>query len=95
MQHLFLCHPKAIWADLDLFGGEVLGPSEDIALGDPLTRQLVDLNHASKGDEPHQGVWWQQTQGHLEGLLQGLEVLFFQARVHDVQKDERGRGSAL
>lgn len=86
---------KVIWTYLDLFGGEVLGAPKDIALGNPLACQLMDLDHAAESDEAHQGIWWQQTQGHLEGLLQGLEVLFFQACVHDIQKDEWGRGSAL
>lgn len=44
------------WTDLDLFGGEVLGAPEDVALGDPLTAELMNLNHASECDEAHQRV---------------------------------------
>lgn len=62
---------------LDLFGGEVLGAPEHIALGDPLAAELVHLNHASERDEAHEGVGRQQAEGHLQRLLEGLEVLFF------------------
>lgn len=80
---------------LDLFGGEVLGAPEHVALGDPLTAELMDLNHASECDEAHQGIGWQQAEGHLQGLFEGLEVLFFQTRVHHIQEDQRGCGSSL
>src|SRR4029434_8664940 len=36
---------------LDLFGGELLGAAEDVALGDALAAQLVHLHHAAEGDE--------------------------------------------
>lgn len=81
--------------DLDLLGGEVLGAPEHVALGDPLTAELMDLNHASESDEADQGVGRQQAERHLKGLLQGLQVLFFQTRVHNVKEDQRGGGSAL
>lgn len=55
----------------------------------------MDLHHASEGDEAYQGVGGQQGQGHLQGLLQGLQVLLLQTRVHHVQEDERVRGAAL
>ncbi|TNN63983.1 hypothetical protein EYF80_025825 [Liparis tanakae] len=74
--------PRCFKTDLDLFGGEVLGAPEHVALGDPLTAELVDLHHASESDEADQGVGRQQAEGHLEGLLQGLEVLFLQTCVH-------------
>lgn len=38
---------------LYLFGGEVLGASEYVALGDTLTAELVNLDHTSKCDEAH------------------------------------------
>lgn len=62
---------------LDLFGGEVLGAPEHIALGDPLAAELVHLNHTSERDEAHEGVGRQQAEGHLQRLFEGLEVLFF------------------
>lgn len=80
---------------LDLFGGEVLGAPEHVALGDALAAELVNLNHASKCDEANQGVGRQQAKGHLQGLFEGLEVLFFQACVHHIQEDQRSRWSTL
>lgn len=80
---------------LDLFGAQVLGAPEHEALGDPFAAELVNLNHASECDEPHQSVGWEQAEGHLQGLPEGLEVLFFQACVHHVQKDERGGRTTL
>lgn len=80
---------------LDLFGGEVLGAPEHVALGDALAAELVNLDHASKCDEAHQGVGRQQAEGHLQGLFEGLEVLFFQTRVHHIQEDQRCRWSTL
>lgn len=55
----------------------------------------MNLNHASERDEAHQRVGGQQAEGHLQGLPEGLQVLFFQAGVHHIQKDERGGGAAL
>lgn len=73
---------------LQLLSVQVLCAPEDVTLGDPLTAQLVDLNHASKGDESHQSGGGQQRQGHLQGLFQSLQVLVLHAGVHHVQKDE-------
>ncbi|PWA29785.1 hypothetical protein CCH79_00007763, partial [Gambusia affinis] len=67
----------------------VLCAPEDVTLGDPLTAQLVDLHHASKGDESHQSGGGQQGQGHLQRLFQSLQVLVLHAGVHHVQEDER------
>lgn len=54
------------WVHLDLFGGELLGPTEDVALGDALAAELVHLDHAAESDEAHQGVGRQQAERHLE-----------------------------
>lgn len=99
--HRFICliqqsHPHACASThLYLFGGEVFGAPEHVALGDALAAELMNLNHASECDEAHQGVGWQQAKGHLQGLLEGLEVLFFQTCVHHIQEDQRGRWSTL
>lgn len=82
-------------AHLDLLGVQVFGSPEHEALGHPFAAELVDLNHASERDEAHQRVGREQAEGHLQGLPEGLEVLFFQARVHHIQEDERGGGAAL
>lgn len=81
--------------NLDLFGGEVFGAPEHIALGNPLTTELMNLNHAPKCNEAHQGIGRQQAERHLQGLFEGLEVLFFQTSVHHIQEDQRGWGSTL
>lgn len=80
---------------LDLFGGEILGAPEYIALGDALTAELMYLNHPSKRYEAHQCIRRQEAEGHLQGLLQCLKVLFFQTCVHHIKKDQRRRGSTL
>ena len=80
---------------LQLLGVQVLGPSEHVALGDPLTAELVDLDHASEGDESDQRGGGQQRQGHLQRLLQSLQVLVLHAGVHHVQEDQRHLGTAL
>lgn len=80
---------------LDLFGGQVLGASEHITLGNAFTAELVNLDHASKCDQAHQGVGRQEAEGHLEGLFQGLKVLLFQTGVHHIEEDQRGWRSTL
>lgn len=87
--HPFFC------AYLYLFGREVLGAPEHVALSDALAAQLVDLDHAAKCDEAHQGVGWQQAEGHLQRLLQGLQVLLFQTGVHHIEEYQRSRRAAL
>lgn len=87
-------HPGLV-TYLDLFGREVLGASEHVALGDALAAQLVHLDHAAERDEAHQGVGRQQAEGHLQRLLQGLQVLLFQTGVHHIEEDQWSRRSAL
>ncbi len=67
---------------LHSFSGIVLRASEDEALSDTLTPQLVNLDHPAEGDQTHQCVGRQETQRHLlEGesnilnlyLLEGWE----------------------
>lgn len=88
--------PKAFgWTYLYLFGGKVLGASEHIALSNPLAAQLMNLNHAAKCDEAHKSVGGQQTEGHLERLLESLEIFFFQTCVHHIQEDERSCRTTL
>jgi len=55
--------------DLDLFGREVLGSTEHIALGAALTAQLMHLHHLAKCNETNESVRRQQTERHLEGFL--------------------------
>lgn len=74
---------------LQLLGVEVLGPPEDVALGDPLTAELMYLNHPAEGDESNQSSGRQQRQGHLQRLFQSLQVLVLHAGVHHIQKDQR------
>lgn len=81
--------------DLYLFGRELFCAAEDVALGDTFAAQLMDLNHAAEGDETHQGVGRQETQRHLKGFFQGLEVFLLQTCVHHIQEDERGWRSTL
>lgn len=82
-------------AHLYLLGCQVLGAPEHVALGNPFTAQLMNLDHPAKSDEPHQGIRRQQAQGHLQGLLQGLQILLFQARVHNIQEDQRRLWTSL
>lgn len=80
---------------LQLLGTQVLGAPENVALGDALAAQLVDLHHAAEGDETHQGRGGQERQRHLQGLLQGLQVLVLHAGVHHVEEDQRHLGTTL
>lgn len=80
---------------LQLLGVQILGAPEDIALGDALTAELVNLNHPPKGDQSHQSGRGQQRQGHLQGLLQGLQVLILHTGVHHIQEDQRHLGTTL
>ena len=64
---------------LDLFGCQVFGSPEYVALGAAFTSQLMDLNHFTVSYQPNKCVWWQQAQGHLQRFLQHkhkLQVLF-------------------
>lgn len=80
---------------LQLLGIQVLSPPEDIALGDPLTAQLVNLNHPAEGDESDQSGGRQQGKGHLQRLLEGLEVLILHTGVHHIQEDQWHLGTPL
>lgn len=55
----------------------------------------MNLHHPPKRDQTHQSIWGKETQGHLQGLLEGLQVIFFEARVHHIEEDQRGLGTSL
>lgn len=57
---------------LKLFSAEIFGASEDVALGDAFTAQLVNLDHPSKCNEAYQGGGRQQAERHLKRLFQRL-----------------------
>lgn len=92
-----LCFTNIILSltNLDLFRGEIFGAPEDVALSNPLTAKLVNLDHTSKCYKTHKSVGWQQAQGHLKRFLEGLEIFFFQTCVHNIQKDQRGCSPTL
>lgn len=46
---------------LYLLSCQVLCAPKDVALGNPFTAQLVNLDHSAKSDKPHQSVGRQQT----------------------------------
>lgn len=73
---------------LYLLSCQVLCAPKHVALGNPFTAQLMNLDHSAKSDKPHQSIRRQQAQGHLEGLLQCLQVLLFQTRVDNIQEDQ-------
>jgi len=55
--------------NLNLFSIEVLGATEDVALGESFAAQLMDLNHLAESYESNESIRWQQTQRHLQRLL--------------------------
>jgi len=48
--------------NLNLFGIQVLGATENVALRESFTAELMDLNHLAERYEADQSVWWQQAQ---------------------------------
>ena len=80
---------------LYLLSIQVFRPTEHVALGAALAAQLMDLHHAAKRDQADQGVWGQQTQGHLQGLLEGLQVVVIHTGVQDQEIDQGAGGGTL
>ena len=56
---------------------------------DALAAQLVHLHHLAEGDEADEGVGGEEGEGHLQGLLKGLQLVLVHAGVHHHQEDRR------
>lgn len=74
---------------LDLLGGDLLVSSEDIGLGATSKGELMNLDHSTKCDQTHQCVLRDEGEGHEDGVLECLELIFREASIHYEEIDGR------